>query len=53
MNTKSRLLLYIIVLAVLDAIIPIPFSALILLYVLIEKPTWFKNWVDEIYLTGK
>jgi hypothetical protein len=33
----------------LDMIIPIPFTAILLIYVLIKKPEWFKNLVTEIY----
>ena len=42
-------MLYISVLALLDMIIPIPFTALLLIYVILEKPPWFGNLVDEIY----
>ena len=47
LNTKT--LIYLIVLALLDMIIPIPFTALILIYVILEKPAWFKNLVTDIY----
>jgi hypothetical protein len=36
-------------LAILDAVIPIPITAMVLIMVLLQKPTWFKDWVDEIY----
>jgi hypothetical protein len=49
MKPTTKILLYLIVLAVLDMIIPIPFTALILIYVLLEKPVWFKKLVDDIY----
>lgn len=49
MNTKTKLLIYISILALLDMIIPIPFTALILIYVILEKPVWFENYVNEIY----
>jgi hypothetical protein len=45
------MLIYLIVLAVLDMIIPIPFTALILIYVILEKPPWFMNCVTDIYKT--
>jgi len=43
--------IYLIVLAVVDMIIPIPFAALILIYVVFEKPPWFINLVTDIYRT--
>lgn len=49
MKIKTKVLVYLSVLAVLDLIIPIPFTALLLLYVVFEKPEWFYNTVSEIY----
>jgi len=49
MKQNTKILLYLIVLAVLDMIIPIPFTALILIYVLLEKPAWFEKLVADIY----
>jgi hypothetical protein len=49
MSTKTQILIYIIVLAVFDTIIPIPITALVLIHVLYQKPLWFKEWVKEIY----
>ena len=43
--------MYLIAMAVFDMIIPIPLTALILIYVLLEKPPWFINWVTGIYKT--
>jgi hypothetical protein len=49
MKINTKMLIYLIVLAILDMIIPIPFTALILIYVILEKPPWFIKWVTEIY----
>ncbi len=49
MKTNSRLLIYLILFAVVDTIIPIPITALMLIYVLSEKPDWFKNLVTRVY----
>jgi hypothetical protein len=38
-----------IILALLDMIIPIPFTALLLIFVLLERPFWFKKLVTEVY----
>ena len=49
MNAKTKTILYLSLLALLDLVIPIPFTALILLYVVFEKPGWFREIVTEIY----
>ncbi len=49
MKIKTKILMYLSILALLDLIIPVPFTALILIYVIFEKPTWFRNLVNEIY----
>ena len=49
MNTKTKTMVYLSILALLDMIIPIPFTALVLIYVVLEKPPWFENLVTEIY----
>jgi len=49
MKINTKMLIYLIVLAILDMIIPIPFTALILIYVILEKPPWFIKWATEIY----
>ena len=49
MKTKTKIILYLSILALMDMIIPIPFTALMLIYVVFEKPPWFRNLVTEIY----
>ena len=50
MNLKTRNILLVIVLGVLDAAIPFfPIFALMLAYVMLEKPAWFYSWIQEIY----
>ena len=49
MKTRTKIIIYISVLALLDMVIPIPFTALILIYVILEKPPWFMDFVKEIY----
>ena len=49
MKLQTKILLYLIIFAIFDMVIPIPFTALLLIYVLLEKPVWFKNLVSEIY----
>ncbi len=49
MSLKTQLLLYLLAMAVFDVIIPIPITAMALIYVLYQKPKWFKEWVDTVY----
>lgn len=51
MKTATKIIIYLSILAVLDAIIPIPFTTIMLIYVVLEKPEWFKNVVTDIYDT--
>lgn len=49
MNLKTKILIYLLLLAVIDTLIPIPFTTILLIYVLFEKPDWFSNLVKQIY----
>ena len=49
MKKTTRILVYLIILAILDAVIPIPFTTIMLIYVVIEKPAWFRNLYSDIY----
>jgi hypothetical protein len=49
MKTTNKILIYLIIFAIIDIVIPIPLTALLLIYVLTEKPEWFKNLVIRIY----
>ena len=49
MSTKTQILIYLTLLAVLDAVIPIPITAMGLIMILFQKPRWFKEWVEKIY----
>ena len=53
MTTKSRTLLYLILFAILDLVTPFPITAAILIHVLINRPPWFRELVDEIYGSGE
>ncbi len=52
MKTTTKILLFLIILALLDAIIPIPFTTIMLIYVVLEKPEWFRSLVVDIYNNG-
>jgi hypothetical protein len=49
MEKSTKILIYLIILAVFDVAIPIPIAAIILIYVLLAKPAWFKDLVSEEY----
>jgi hypothetical protein len=49
MKTSNKILIYLIIFAIIDTAIPIPITAILLIYVLTEKPAWFKNLVTRIY----
>jgi hypothetical protein len=49
LSIRTQLLVYLILLALVDTLIPVPFTAIVLLYVLFQKPQWFREWVDEVY----
>ena len=53
MDKKTKLLLVVILLGLVDAIVPFfPVLALILIYVVLEKPPWFMEAVQDIYNDG-
>ena len=49
MSLRNQYILGLILFAIVDATIPIPFAEIILLYVLIKKPHWFREMVDRVY----
>ncbi len=49
MKTNHKVLIYLIIFAILDTVIPVPLTAIILIYVLLEKPDWFAKLVGQIY----
>jgi len=49
MNAQTKYLLILLGLGIIDVFIPVPIVGLILIYVLIQRPLWFKDVVREIY----
>jgi hypothetical protein len=37
------------VLAVLDTVIPVPFTALIVIYAILQKPPWVTDLIRDVY----
>ena len=51
MSAKTRILMTLIVLGLIDIVIPLPIVALILIYVVLQRPPWFTAMVHDIYST--
>ena len=50
MNPRTSILVYIIILLVIDTIpLPLPATALILLFVVLQRPAWFSKMYHQIY----
>jgi hypothetical protein len=49
MTIKTKCLIILILLAMVDMVIPLPIIGALLIYVLFWRPPWFKNIVVEIY----
>jgi len=51
MKTRTKMLISLLALCLVDAVIPIPIIGIILLYAMYQKPAWFKELVADIYST--
>jgi hypothetical protein len=49
MKTTTKIIICLICLALVDIILPIPIVGIILIYVVLQKPPWFRDLVDEVY----
>lgn len=49
MRIKTKVIIALILLALIDTVIPVPILGIILLYVIFEKPSWFTDAVRDIY----
>jgi type III secretory pathway component EscV len=50
MSRKARLLTAVVALGLIDALVPFfPILAFIIIYVIVDKPTWFLEMVRELY----
>ena len=52
MNIKTKYLGLLAAFSVVDVVIPIPILEIILIYVVLERPLWFKDAVFKIYQTN-
>ena len=51
MNIKTKSLIILIILGIIDVVIPIPILGVMLIYIVLQRPPWFTNVVREIYNT--
>jgi hypothetical protein len=51
MSIKTKSLIILIILGIIDVVIPIPILGVILIYVVLQRPPWFTYVVREIYNT--
>ena len=49
MKLTTKILIFLVAIALVDIVIPVPIAAFMLIYVLYQKPAWFKEMVSEIY----
>ena len=49
MKTTTKIVVGLVALSLVDTFIPVPIIGLILIYVLSQKPDWFRDLVAEIY----
>jgi hypothetical protein len=49
MNIRTKSILVLILLGIVDVVIPIPIIGLMLIYVIVQKPSWFLDLTQEIY----
>lgn len=49
MNIKTKYLCWLTALSIVDVVIPIPILGFTLIYIVLERPLWFKNAVGAVY----
>lgn len=49
MTTKTKTLLSLTGLGIVDLVIPVPILALILIHVVLNRPPWFMDRVRDLY----
>lgn len=55
MSTKTKVLITLAILAIFDTVIPVPITALIVIYAILQRPPWATDLIRDIYglRTGK
>ena len=49
MNIKTKTLVGLVIIGLIDMVIPVPILGIVLFYVVLQKPPWFPEMVSEIY----
>ena len=47
--SKTRLVVTLVAICLVDMVIPIPILGLVLLHVVLTRPVWFRELVDGVY----
>ena len=51
MSAKTQVLMTLFALGLIDVVIPLPIVEILLIYVVLQRPTWFTALVRDIYGT--
>lgn len=46
---RTTVLVYLVCLAIVDVLIPLPILALVLIGVTVRRPAWFRSLVRQVY----
>ncbi len=49
MNLKTKTLIGLAIIGIIDMVIPVPILGIVLFYIILQKPSWFPEMVSEIY----
>lgn len=49
MKTGTKILIALIIMGIVDMVVPVPILGIVLIYVVLQKPVWFRVLVDEVY----
>lgn len=49
MRLAHRLILALLIVVVDTAAFAVPLASLVLAYILLARPAWFRDWVDRLY----
>ncbi len=52
MNIRQKTVLTLVLLSLIDGVIPIPILGIVLIYVVLTRPPWFKDLTSRIYTTS-
>jgi hypothetical protein len=52
MSIKTKTLIFLILLGIIDMVVPVPILGVTLIYIVSQRPPWFADLVGEIYKSG-